>query len=545
VKYLLGLLIVLLLVGQAWAISTPDRDTLKVYDDGTVRYDYSFKVSGRDTAQFGPFMVQNYRSYSVYLWTTDTTTGDIDVALVALQSDIQDSLFSRVDLYSAIDTSVTDSATGHWYDVPVIALRYIKYYVYGNSDNQSTPDTTLVRLRLVFAKWKGTQKTLPAGGIYANFPSYFWRPVSFSDSLSFWGWSSDWPRLLKPYLAWSPHGRTLMPIVNAGVSLGDASHYYQHQYTSNLTMNSGATLTGAGTGVISSNATIRPITNKSDPLGSSSYWWKALWTASVRADSGVFDSVLTVPRRAAPFIPATAGDIMFESDEYQLRYYPGGVRWHYILDDSTDQLVGGQKSFNAPLQVRTSTKSAVVCSTAYAGLKIQNNQYAFCADADTTAGIRFHVSGATGIFQFLGDGADARLYIQATGSNKGDVLFFDNAATPATKLQWDASKTRLVPGADHGTDLGTAANAFDTMYAADFNVTSEMFTGDGEQAFCILNTVQPTADGRVDYEAIDPYMNPNGEATSMNRWLAVLTTAVIDLKKKTDEQAKLIAELSK
>jgi len=169
-------------VRAAFGMVEASRDTIEYYTDGSIKYDYSFKLIGQDTVSLGPFRVKGYQSCGFYMRVEGTDS--IDLAAISLQSDIQDSVFARVQGYSVIDTNFSDSAIAHWYPVYSSGLTYTVYYVYGNAANDPT-DSCSVRVRLLFSTWKGTMRTIPGTGVYVHHHDSFDKPVDFRDGVTF------------------------------------------------------------------------------------------------------------------------------------------------------------------------------------------------------------------------------------------------------------------------------------------------------------------------------------------------------------------------
>lgn len=524
-------------VRAAFGMVEPDRDTVQFYEDGSIRYDYSFKLIAQDTASFGPFRVKDYRSFGLYLRAEGTDS--IHLAAIHLQSDIQDSVFARVDGYSVIDTTFTDSAIAYWYAVYPSGLTYITYYVYGNAGNDAS-DSCSVRLRLLFSTWKGTMRTIPGTGVYVHHHDEFVGDIDIHGFVNFYADSIEQgrPALVCGYNSnfaylYPDPGRGALPGQNMTFNLGNVEDKFDTTWFNVINTTKikfGTTVyLSAPAAVLTLSGIVDLIADQTNTvgLGTAAKRWKGIHGRSVFAD--------TVTTTFA----------------------------------SIDNLL-----------------ATVVSKDATAALTVQPGSYAFNVDGYPFTGLFFN---SNGYMSFMGDN-DEFFRTTLLGTHKGDVAFYDNAATPVRHMWWDASTQKLYLGsgntshldvsttgtlrifATEGLDLvtdagitdhirfnarlcpavGTAPSIgsgllpVDTVYAADFAVTSSMFSGSGAEALSILETVQALPGDRLDHEAIHPYLTPSSPNTvSLNRWIALLTVAVQELGKKNIELAQRIEELSR
>lgn len=540
-------------VRAAFGMVEPDRDTVQFYKDGSIRYDYSFNLIGQDTASFGPFRVKDYRSFGFYMRAEGTDS--IHLGAICLQSDIQDSVFARVDGYSVIDTSFTDSAIARWYPVYPTGLTYITYYVYGNAGNDGS-DSCSVRVRLVFGKWKGTMRTIPGTGVYVHHHA---EVVGDQDIHGFVNFYADSIEQGRPALVYGYNSNFAYLYPDPGRGFPGSQIYFS--------------------------------------LGTSDYRVDTSWTSIANVVQLRFTPSVKIELRAGKFKFYSADVVPFLTNNLDMGV--SSLRWRQVHGRSVhcDSLLtnrirvtsGLPSSFDTTLNLTVAASGtdcpALSIPNADVGMTIKPGAWPFNVAGYLATGLFFTAGGAA-VYKGYGD---IFFGVELLGANKGDVNFFDNAATPVRHMWWDASKQkfffnsndgswldvsgdgqlliyggdalylstgapsnpiiftgRLRPYSNHASSIGSGTCAVDTVYAADFNVTSSMFSGTGAEALSILETIQALPGDRLDHEAIDPYLTPSSpNAVSLNRWIALLTVAVQDLGKKNIELAQRIEELSR
>jgi len=491
IHWLLIALIISALLGlgvrAAFGMEEASRDTVEFYKDGSIRYDYSVKLIGQDTVSFGPFRVKDYRSFGLYLRVEGADS--IDLGAICLQSDIQDSVFARVDGYSVIDTSFSDSAIAHWYAVYPSGLTYITYYVYGNAGND-LGDSCSVRVRLLFSTWKGTLRTYPGTGVYVHHHDAFDKPVDFRDSVTFYALDFPTPSPYKA-LRWSPYHKMLYPLTDLDVSLGDPSHRYGAVYGRYFYLNATAVLDGTVAGEIRSGADFSPTTDANKNLGRSDGQWDTTFTVHVIADSAdiIYGSIDTVYSNLYPITDGTislgsatrhfgsiyTNQILFGTDR-RFSYGTNGIMSQadlYPAVDLADNLGLANNRYDSLfcLNVVADTfPNTIVSKNATAAVSAQPNSYPFNVVGYPTSGIYFEkASGRDGAgllldyrrkgsnypdwrLTGLGTALLGKIRFKGAGTNlvtadvlgrdKGDFTLYDN--TGAKYLQWDASNQLLM-----------------------------------------------------------------------------------------------------
>lgn len=521
--------------GTLTDFSYADVDTV-IADGQTIIYDYHFKIYRTDTIASWAIEVDDYESFACYIEGQSLPHAD-SFAMAALyyQSGTYDSLFARIPGYerSVLDTAITDPA-GLWHTFYPL-LKYVKIYIYGDTiggvaNPVSTADSNTVSVRIRLSKWKGTRLRIPGTEVSAHHHA---EVVGDQDIHGFVNLYADSIEQTRPALVYGYNSNIAYLRPDPGRGLPGSQIYFT--------------------------------------LGTTVYRVDTSWTSIANVVDLRFTSSIKLKVDGGDFTFYSADLVGQSSDAQSLGV--AGTRWRQLhaRGAHTDSVVTTFASIDTLL-------ARVVSKDATAALTIQSGSYAFNVAGYLTTGIRFNANGWAA---FKGDG-DEFFRVTVLGVNKGDVAFYDNAATPVRHAWWNASNqhlyfnsndnsyidastiseltifglgelalesgaditfnTRFSPTSDHGASIGSGAFAVDTVYAADFSVTSSMFSGTGAEALSILETVQALPGDRLDHEVIHPYLTPSSPNTvSLNRWIALLTVAVRELqaeveylKKKTE-----------